>query len=103
MKMSTGFTKAAELVFNSIKRVSYRSDLYRHLPGCIALMYSGLLAKPSKYRKAKCGFSTVFDKGEYDYWFGYPYYLLENINTKRANHRIFALLLMAELAKDIGE
>ncbi len=54
---------------------------------------------------AKYGFIKAFrpiNWSNYDYWFGHPYGDTKDILKLRKQHRVFAMLIMAELAKDQG-
>jgi len=108
------FRLAAEKIDGSARRTPWYSiygNGYTHQAGCEAIHSSTVsivgggwhVANDKLFNCAHKGFSKVFKPRNYDvYWFGEPCCFLESINTKRKNHRVFAMLFMAELAKDQG-
>ena len=99
MKYSQLYKDAALCVDKSTKRARYFGLLdveYHHSGCCVALSCVGATAPMNK------AFKKVFGKRRELYWFGEPWSACEKTNKERKDHRVFALLLMAELAKDQG-
>jgi hypothetical protein len=103
MKISDVYTKAAESVFNSIK--------YLEHSGCCSAL-NGIMDFDFKTSELTANdvhiaFAVVFKERDTRFWFGVPWVTIydelnnSKINKNRAEHRIFALLLMSELAKDL--
>ena len=98
MKYSQLYKDAALYVDMSTTIARYCSPWdvdYRHSGCCFALSRVGATAP------MHTAFRKVFGKPT-PYWFGDIYSISRKTNKERKEHRIFALLLMAELAKDQG-
>ena len=99
MKPSDYYREAAELVFNS-------ASVNGHL-GCCAALLDTVYPNVDKLVPLKRDLQTVFapDVMDNSYWFGTPYVIPHVHGTPEMiehnlNHRIFALLFMAEISKD---
>jgi hypothetical protein len=101
-KISKLFVEAAKYIDMSV--YGSITDGYGHTAGCGAICK--VLGRNPAYIKAhqmNTGFSKVFKKRNgLSYWFGFPFDFSRVINKQRADHRVYAMLLMAELAKDQG-
>ena len=102
-KISELFVRTANVIDNSVTISYCISPSYCHMAGCSAL---STVANNSKIHAfMRVGFSGAFQpKGvsRHEWWFGAPFSKKEKVNRRRADHRIYAMLLMAELAKDQG-
>ena len=95
MIIETFYRDAAEIVFVSSEQ-SWRD----HIPACNAIYRASNNHSYSLYHISINAFNTAFKPKNLsvaNFWFGDIYN-----NKKNANTRIFALLLMAEMAKDQG-
>lgn len=92
------FRVAAEILHNS--HYKWSDGVVSHYPACNCVV--GTL---STTRPALLGFAEVFRPNgihHYDLWFGPTAGIKEHEILHHQNHRVFALLFMAELAKDQG-
>ena len=101
-KISELFVRAANVIDKSVP-MCINSRPYGHVAGCSAI--SIIANNNKKYAFMKVGFCRVFQPtraSQHSWWFGRPFSKNKEVNRRRADHRIYAMLLMAELAKDQG-
>lgn len=78
-----------------------------HPACCIALAWASQGMGEKNYKDMQEGFAKVFQpKRDPAYWFGNNFSghsILDNMSEKRnRQHRVYAMLFMSELAKDVG-